>query len=49
MDRGEELLELKQPGGIIDVRVEKRPGETAALSIGGPVTLSPPAFFSVPG
>jgi diaminopimelate epimerase len=49
MDQGEELLELRQPGGIIEVRVEKRPGEAAALSIGGPVTLSPPASFSLPG
>jgi diaminopimelate epimerase len=39
MNSGGELLTLKQPGGIIEVRVEKRPGEAAAVSIGGPVTL----------
>jgi diaminopimelate epimerase len=39
MDSGEKLLTLQQPGGIIDVRVEKRTGEAAIVSIGGPVTL----------
>jgi diaminopimelate epimerase len=39
---GEELLTLQQPGGVIEVRVEKRPGKAAAVSIGGPVTLSYP-------
>jgi diaminopimelate epimerase len=48
MDRGEELLPLRQPGGIIEVRVKKRSGDAAAVSIGGPVTLAPPALFSVP-
>jgi diaminopimelate epimerase len=36
---GGEILKLQQPGGVIEVRVEKRPGEAAAVSIGGPVTL----------
>jgi diaminopimelate epimerase len=44
-DRGEKLLTLQQPGGIIEVRVEKRPGEAASVSIGGPVTLSGPALW----
>ncbi|MDR2435213.1 MAG: hypothetical protein LBD47_11710 [Treponema sp.] len=39
MDSGEKLLTLQQPGGIIEVRVEKRPGAAAAVAIGGPVTL----------
>jgi diaminopimelate epimerase len=39
---GEELLELQQPGGVIEVRVEKRPGKATAVSIGGAVTLSYP-------
>ena len=39
MNSGEKILTLRQPGGIIEVRVEKRPGEAAAVSIGGPVTL----------
>jgi diaminopimelate epimerase len=39
MNGGEELMPLKQPGGVIEVRVAKRPGEAAAVSIGGPVTL----------
>jgi diaminopimelate epimerase len=42
LDSGEELLTLQQPGGIIEVRVEKRPGEGAVVSIGGPVTLACP-------
>jgi diaminopimelate epimerase len=42
MEEGEELLAVKQSGGVIEVRVEKRPGEAAALSIGGPVALSRP-------
>jgi diaminopimelate epimerase len=44
-DRGEELLTLQQPGGIIEVRVEKRPGEAAAVFIGGPVTLTGPMLW----
>jgi diaminopimelate epimerase len=44
LSRGEMTLALRQPGGIIEVRVEKQPGVTAAVSIGGPVTLSGPEF-----
>jgi diaminopimelate epimerase len=36
---GEFLLPLHQPGGVIEVRVEKRGGELAGVSIGGPVGL----------
>jgi diaminopimelate epimerase len=43
LEAGGELLTVKQPGGIIEVRVEKLSGQAAALSIGGPVTLSCPA------
>jgi diaminopimelate epimerase len=39
LNAGEELLALRQPGGVIEVRVKKQPGEAAAVSIGGPVTL----------
>jgi diaminopimelate epimerase len=42
LDRGETTLALRQPGGIIKVRVEKLPGEAASVSIGGPVTLFEP-------
>jgi diaminopimelate epimerase len=42
LDHGEMTLALRQPGGIIEVRVEKQPGEAAAVSIGGPVTLFSP-------
>jgi diaminopimelate epimerase len=42
MGSGETTLALRQPGGIIEVRVAKRPGEAAAVSIGGPVTLAFP-------
>jgi diaminopimelate epimerase len=40
LDHGETTLALRQPGGTIEVRVEKQPGAAAAVSIGGPVTLS---------
>jgi diaminopimelate epimerase len=47
LDRKEMTLALRQPGGIIEVRVEKQPGEVAAVSIGGPVTLSGPELRPV--
>jgi diaminopimelate epimerase len=31
---------IAQPGGVIEGRIKKRAGEIAAISIGGPVTLS---------
>jgi diaminopimelate epimerase len=34
---GEERLALRQPGGVIEVRVNKRDGEVTGVSIGGPV------------
>jgi diaminopimelate epimerase len=34
---GEERMALNQPGGVIEVRVNKRGGEVAGVSIGGPV------------
>jgi diaminopimelate epimerase len=42
MGSGETTLALRQPGGIIEVRVAKRTGQEAAVSIGGPVTLAFP-------
>jgi diaminopimelate epimerase len=41
----ETILTLQQPGGTIKVRVEKQPGAAAAVSIGGPVTLSEAALW----
>jgi diaminopimelate epimerase len=45
LERGEKTLTLRQPGGTIQVRVEKLPGEAASVSIGGPVTLSGPELW----
>jgi diaminopimelate epimerase len=42
LNNGETILALRQPGGIIKVRVGKLPREAASVSIGGPVTLSGP-------
>jgi diaminopimelate epimerase len=38
---GEHLLPLRQPGGTITTRVVKENGKTAAIFIGGTVSLSP--------
>jgi diaminopimelate epimerase len=37
---GETVWEVKQPGGLIEVRVRRRGGKVCGLSIGGKVTLS---------
>ncbi|GHV77222.1 diaminopimelate epimerase [Spirochaetia bacterium] len=37
MPDGEARLALNQPGGVIEVRVNKRGGEASGVSIGGPV------------
>jgi diaminopimelate epimerase len=37
---GETVWEVKQPGGLIEVRVRRRGGAVCGLSIGGKVTLS---------
>ncbi|MDR1278563.1 MAG: hypothetical protein LBK02_07420 [Treponema sp.] len=37
---GETVCEVKQPGGLIEVRVRRRGGKVCGLSIGGKVTLS---------
>jgi diaminopimelate epimerase len=43
---GEGRLELRQPGGVIEVKVRKAGGEITAISIGGKVGLSGPMYRS---
>jgi diaminopimelate epimerase len=38
---------IAQPGGVIEGRVKKQAGEITAISIGGPVTLSPRRSITV--
>lgn len=44
---GETSLALRQPGGVIEVRVQKRGGEMTGLFIGGPVHFSASFFDDI--